>query len=132
MKTINHVALLYSGRVFCLPYPYRHHHLIQILKRSNHGTKWNPKETHHAIEGFLTNDGEFVNRTEAMRIMVKNGQKILSPIYGHKLFSENLWVTPGNRLGVPNSAERAIFEYNENPDVIDSKLKITSHKRYKK
>jgi hypothetical protein len=70
-----------------MPAPYRHHNIIKSLDRLNikFDQRWE--------QGFITSEGRFVNRTIALHMVLdENGvQKIIGPIRGKQLYSENLW-----------------------------------------
>lgn len=42
------------------------------------------------IEGFILNDGTFLNRIEALKTAIINGQ-LKRPVTGSKLYSQDLW-----------------------------------------
>ena len=71
------------------PPPARHHTLMHPL--TDHS------KTHIGPEnqGFLTSTGRFVNRKEAMRIVIETNQPRKAPedklVMGCDLFSEDLW-----------------------------------------
>ena len=123
MVTIEGVAILFYGIVYSLPKPYRHHHIIRLLAHEIRVR--NLKHDYFGTEGFLTSEGKFVNRHEALDIFIAAKQEFIDPyIYSSGLYSENCWGTPGKWNGEPGSQERQIFEYNENPEVIESLLNI--------
>jgi len=72
-----------SGRVYSLPAPKRHHHIIPML--ADAGERIN---AYHK-QGFLTSDGEFVDRQEAVEIAERAGQ--VEKGKHARLFSEDLW-----------------------------------------
>ncbi len=41
-------------------------------------------------QGFVTSNGEFVNREDALKIAIENNQLIVEP-RGNKLYSEDVW-----------------------------------------
>ena len=65
------------------PRPYRHHDIIHSLYQR--GVKQSGK-----IQGFLTSDGNFVDRKEAAKIALRSKQ-ITKLEYPPNLFSEDLW-----------------------------------------
>lgn len=85
MEHIIAVAIKYDNRIWQLPRPKRHHDVMRSI-----GGMFGPH-----IEGFISSTGEFVNRTEAMRIAVAAGQlrRRSGPEYyqGPELYSEDLW-----------------------------------------
>jgi hypothetical protein len=88
LPKITHVAIQYAGRVWSLPAPNRHHHIIRMIA----------KETGDGIrgpdtQGFLDDAGRFLRRAPALRLAEKNGQLNRKPggYQGRELFSEDLW-----------------------------------------
>ena len=76
-----------DGVVHFLPAPARHHHVLQAASTSR---DWVEEQ------GFVTNDGCFVDREAAMVIARKAGQLIRDEsdprrYQGPLLFSEDLW-----------------------------------------
>lgn len=82
---ITHVAIKYAGKIYSLPAPNRHHHVIRTI-----GGISGPHQ-----EGFLLNDGSFVGRKDAMKLAKDNGQLNRRPgdnfYQGPDLYSEDLW-----------------------------------------
>lgn len=78
IKTIN------DGEVFTLPSPARHHTLIKHMRDSDIDKR--PFER----QGFVLEDGSFVDRKEAGKIAVESGQ-ITHLSWPPKLYSEDLW-----------------------------------------
>lgn len=60
MEHIIAAAIKYDNRIWQLPRPKRHHDVMRSI-----GGMFGPH-----VEGFISSTGEFVNRTEAMRIAV--------------------------------------------------------------
>lgn len=83
VPTITHVAIRYNGNVYTMPAPYRHHDVIRMI-----GGIAGPD-----VQGFMTNRGDFLTRTEAMKVAVAAGQLKRGPggYQGPELFSEDLW-----------------------------------------
>jgi hypothetical protein len=86
MRYITHVALKRNGVIYSLPKPNRHHHLFSL-------TVNDPKEDDDE-QGFLDNDGMFLNRAEAFIVATNANQ--LKPrrpggYDGELLFSEDIW-----------------------------------------
>lgn len=75
-------AIRVNGLILSLPRPYRHHDIIK------HAADLRIKEL-LSDQGFLTSDGEYVDRTRGKAIAIEAGQKFLSERY--QLFSEDLW-----------------------------------------
>jgi len=61
MKQITHVAIKYNGVVYSLPAPNRHHNVIRLIG-GVYGSD---------IQGFLDEEGVFLNRREAYVLAVK-------------------------------------------------------------
>lgn len=82
---ITHVAIIYDNITYGLPAPNRHHDVIRQI-----GGIYGPHE-----EGFILEDGSFVNREQAYQIAKESGQlkRIISPTNynGPELYSEDLW-----------------------------------------
>lgn len=84
---ITGVAIMMSDNIFfCLPKPKRHHHILHMLARAGITLRHNRKD-----QGFVTNEGKFVTREEALIIAREAGQ--LLPCHEHEtqLFSESVW-----------------------------------------
>lgn len=87
---IAHVAIMFEGKVYSLPRPKRHHDVIALIYNELGRTGGRQ----HAIrgeQGFLSDDGRFLDRKEAL-IVAKNANQLIrktSPDY--LLFSEDLW-----------------------------------------
>jgi len=81
-RHITHVAIKYDGKVYSLPRPNRHHHVIRLIG-GIHGSD---------MQGFLDNEGNFLDRFEALQVALSAGQ-VIDPvnIRAHRLFSEDLW-----------------------------------------
>jgi hypothetical protein len=80
---ITAVAIKLGNEIHSAPKPNRHHHIIQQLARQ--GIK-----PHTGIQGFLTENKIFLNRSEAATVALSSGQitKLNTP---PDLFSEDLW-----------------------------------------
>jgi len=82
------VAIWYDGKVWALGRPKRHHHIRHwiYLETGNNDAE----ET--SVEGFIDNEGRFLNRAEALIVARANGQlREDYPLDIEWLFSENLW-----------------------------------------
>lgn len=73
-----------DGAIHFMPKPTRHHHTIHALSRML------GPSNQRGVEGFVTSNGIFVNRIEAMLIATANGQ-LLKPSSKEELYSEDLW-----------------------------------------
>lgn len=81
-RTITHVAIKYNGKVYSLPKPNRHHHVIRMI-----GGISGPD-----TQGFLDSNGNFLDRFEALEVALSAGQVIdTNNIRASRLFSEDLW-----------------------------------------
>jgi hypothetical protein len=87
MTTIEHVAIMYEGKLWSLPRPNRHHNIIRVIAACNGVGIKGPN-----VQGFLTDQGRFVDRKEALQIALAAGQ-VLNPddVRGARLYSEDLW-----------------------------------------
>ena len=87
---ITHVAIKYDGKIYSLPSPNRHHHIIRMIAAENGVGIKGPD-----VQGFLDKDGNFLNRREAYIYAKEHCQiirKYLPGQYdGDSLFSEDLW-----------------------------------------
>lgn len=79
------VAVKHNGKIYSLPEPNRHHHVLRMI-----GGIYGPHE-----EGFILDDGVFIGRRLAMCLARDNGQlkrREGSQFYqGPDLYSEDLW-----------------------------------------
>ena len=80
-------AAVHHGATVSLPPPARHHTILQSMDMimGIDTTKVQPSE-----QGFITDEGRFVNRVEAFYIAWKADQ-LMKPTNGPELFSEDLW-----------------------------------------
>lgn len=87
---ITHVAIMRGGKVYSLPKPNRHHHIL-------HSGMMDDKVNEEAdVQGFLDDNGKFLNRAEAYVVAKSIGQLDRSnhpPNHydGELLFSEDVW-----------------------------------------
>ena len=86
-EEITRVAIKYNGKTWTLPAPNRHHHIIRLIAASN-GVGIDGEQE----QGFMTDNGRFVNRVEGLKIALAANQ-VLDPnnIRARQLFSEDLW-----------------------------------------
>lgn len=68
---------------FTIPAPARHHHVIALI--SNQG-----KDANKGIQGFITDQGKFLNRIKAAKYVLDIGQ-IKKLNWAPNLYSEDLW-----------------------------------------
>ena len=85
MKIIS-AAILYKGAVFSEPPPSRHHNIIAVIRRACLLSVPVSGE----VQGFLTDEGAFVDRVKAGKIAIAAGQlaELSEP---PDLYSEDLW-----------------------------------------
>lgn len=77
-------AVEVGGVVVSMPPPARHHDVIHKLRDLCESITG-------VTQGFLTSDGAFVGRREALHIAVRAGQVLLKQGDRDRLFSEDLW-----------------------------------------
>lgn len=77
-------AVRNAGKIYTLPPPNRHHHIIETMPY--------PRDIGLDECGFMTNNEMFVTRKEALEI-ARNAKQIVKRCGGdeHQLYSENLW-----------------------------------------
>lgn len=92
MRKIVAAAIKQDGAICSVPRPGRHHDVIRAMARAGVPIPIVGKQ------GFLTNDGLFVDRVEANRIAVMAEQTLPSPCnglpfetVGRELYSEDVW-----------------------------------------
>lgn len=74
-----------DGKVYHLPKPNRHHHLIRHMVEV-----YNVPKPVNGEQGFMTSAGKFLNRTEARNHVIEFGQ-CRTTSHSLELFSEDLW-----------------------------------------
>ena len=86
---ITHVAMRFEGKVYSLPAPNRHHHLIRLIVEET-GAEY--VDTLGDDQGFLDESGQYLTRRQALVSALINGQvKDEKNIRAGQLFSEDLW-----------------------------------------
>lgn len=83
---ITHVAIRFRDRIWSLPKPNRHHHVIRMIVREL------GVATVDALgedQGFLNEKGVYLTRWQALHHAVKCGQVPASSV--DELFSEDVW-----------------------------------------
>jgi hypothetical protein len=84
---ITHVAIRFQGVVYSLPEPNRHHDVIREIVQ-----KTGVSHVDNDEQGFLDEDGRFLNRSQALlRALLTNQIKDPNKIRAKMLFSEDLW-----------------------------------------
>lgn len=82
-----------EGVVWTLPRPARHPDVF-VFAQEHGEPPWN---VHHATQGFLASNGQFLDRKKACRIAWEAGQLRSLPIFmsyvssSQELFTEYLW-----------------------------------------
>lgn len=87
---ITHVAIMRGGKVYSLPSPNRHHHVLYS------GMMDAKVDGERDVQGFVDDTGRFLNRAEAYVIAKGSGQLDRSKhppghYDGTDLYSEDLW-----------------------------------------
>lgn len=77
-------AIVYEGRLYTLPQPARHAHVIGIIW---HEIK---KQVAGETQGFVTDEGKFLDRIEAGKHALACGQ-LKELEHPPDLYSEDLW-----------------------------------------
>lgn len=87
-KPIVGVAIISDkNEVISLPMPNRHHHVIKyMVKDLGHKTPI------VGLQGFVTEDGIFLNRIEAKLVALNHNQLLPNHHNGDELFSECVWL----------------------------------------
>lgn len=85
MRIVAAALQLPCGRVISAPPPARHHDLFYLLARE--GAKH-----FGCVQGFITDQGDFIDRHVAWSVAEKAGQLLPGPrLVQGILFSENVW-----------------------------------------
>ena len=94
MRTIVAAAIRIEGLVLMMPKPNRHHNIIhKTVDVFERGEDRDLTYISHD-QGFITSDGEYVDRETAKQIVKESGQTTIPRDYGdslRELFSEDLW-----------------------------------------
>ena len=128
MKQITHVAIIISGKLYSLPKPLRHGDIYKA-KALLEGPKQRTEATPLDIQGFLDEDGVFLNRRDALKRVLEIGQTIvnLSAIRGDKLYSEDVWETEGRWDGQPGTPEYTLYWNTHCDEALVKQLKIVNY-----
>lgn len=86
-ETIDRVAIRFLGEVFSLPRPKRHHDVIRHIVT----TKPHIQTVAGGAQGFITSNGRFVDREEALVIAIRQDQIKVKTGSPQRLYSEDLW-----------------------------------------
>ncbi len=84
MHKITGVAIKRPEKLWTLPPPYRHGDIIAIIAARGYQIPVTGEQ------GFITDDGQFINREDALILVRENGQ-LLKEYHPKYLFSEDLW-----------------------------------------
>ena len=82
---ITGVAIVTDGKLYQLPKPKRHHHCIELA------SKQTGKPVSDGTQGFITSNGRYVLREEALKIAKAANQLLERHRHATQLFSESVW-----------------------------------------
>lgn len=84
---ITHVAIK-TDKVYSLPKPNRHNHVMKMMV-----DHFNQPKPVKGVQGFLVDGETFVNRQDAFKIVITNGQLNypFETAGDEELFSEDVW-----------------------------------------
>lgn len=90
---ITHVAIRFQDRIWSLPKPNRHHHVIRLIADETGVTS---VDAYLDDQGFLDDQGNYLTREEAFAHAAKAGQlvELMKPENRRNLallFSEDVW-----------------------------------------
>lgn len=86
---LTHVAIRFEGKVWSLPRPYRHHHIIRVIRSLDSTIE--SVDTYGDDQGFLDATGRYLSRKQARVSAEVNGQINNGKIIGGELTSEDMW-----------------------------------------
>ena len=81
---IRGVAIMYENKMYSLPTPARHGDVIKLIVKEAGVRRV------YGEQGFVTDEGVFLDRMSATDYALKSGQ-VEGPIRSSGLCSENLW-----------------------------------------
>lgn len=88
-KKITHVAIRFNGVIYSLPAPNRHHNVISHIVETTNALA---VDAYDEDEGFLDEDGRYLNRKQALVNAMEHDQvKDVNNIRCGQLFSEDVW-----------------------------------------
>lgn len=87
---IKQAAIMRDGQIWTLPRPARHHNIIWAMNDVD-GKKEGQIIPAHGIQGFIDEQGKFLERPVAAIRAQQCGQLIKPLIAPPNLFSEDLW-----------------------------------------
>jgi hypothetical protein len=83
---LTHVAIRFQGKVYSLPAPNRHHHVISLIVQET-----DVDHVYGEEQGFLDAKGTFLNRRQALvNAQLHNQLKSGTVIRAERLFSEDV------------------------------------------
>lgn len=80
------VAITWRGMIFSMPKPHRHHHVLLLMREMGLPIESVGQQN----QGFLTDEGLFVDRVDGHKIAAEAGQ-VNKPELNYMLISEMLW-----------------------------------------
>lgn len=86
MLTVIAAAVLQGNKIYTMPPPKRHCHIIHAMSRTEGLERVTQK-----MQGFRLSDGTFATREEAMVVARVAGQIVREPRLEDKLLSEDVW-----------------------------------------
>lgn len=89
LTLITHVAIRFQGKVWALPKPNRHHHVIAFIVEQ---TGVDHVNSMGEDQGFVDANGQYLTRRQAL-VRASFTEQILdrSQLRGDRLYSEDLW-----------------------------------------
>lgn len=94
---IKQAAIMRDGEIWTLPRPARHHHIVWAMNDVDRGNKpplakdKDPLLHARGIQGFITDEGDFLDRVTAAihaKRFAQLKQELIAP---PNLYSEDLW-----------------------------------------
>lgn len=85
---ITHVAIRFGGKIWSLPKPNRHHHVIYKIVRE---LDVDTVDGGERDQGFLDDTGRYLTRTQALMHAKESGQVPREHRNPRGLFSEDVW-----------------------------------------
>lgn len=85
---LTHVAIRFQDKIWSLPRPFRHHHIIGVIINLTHVDS---VDTMGDDQGFLDETGRYLNRKQALVNATMNNQLKDEKLIGGVLTSEDLW-----------------------------------------
>ncbi len=85
---VTHVAIRFQSKIWSLPAPNRHHHVIRHIVES---TDVKHVDCYDEDQGFLDETGRYLTRKQALVSATENEQILKKTSPAHLLFSEDVW-----------------------------------------